>query len=247
MLDIISHDSVVELKMNRPPANALNTPLVTRIADALDEAVVGGAGAIMLSGRDGMFSGGLDVPELLDLDRPSVFEFWSRFMLLNRHLAGCPVPVVAAIGGHSPAGGAVLAVHCDYRIAVEGPYKIGFNEVQVGLPVPATILRAFTGLVGSRVAARQAVSGQLIEMSAAREIGLVDELVVAERLQERALEWCRELLSLPPVAMNQTRLSLKADLLAALEVSDDVESTTDYWFSDETQSAMRRLAENLRK
>jgi 3,2-trans-enoyl-CoA isomerase len=247
MLDIIDHDSITELKMNRPPANALTTPLVTRMIAALDEALASGAQAVMLSGREGMFSGGLDVPELLQLDRPAVHEFWAQFMLLNRRLAGCPVPVVAVIGGHSPAGGAVLAAHCDYRIAAEGSFKIGFNEVQVGLPIPATILRTFSSLVGARTAARLATTGRLISMSSALDIGLVDELVAPDRIVERALEWAGELISLPPIAMNQTRLLLKSDLLAALDAADDVAVTTDYWFSDETQAAMQRLVESLRK
>jgi enoyl-CoA hydratase/carnithine racemase len=138
-------------------------------------------------------------------------------------------------------------VHCDYRIAVDGAFKIGFNEVQVGLPVPATILRAFAGLAGSRQAANLAMRGRLVTSPEALEIGLVDELVPADQLISRCLEWAGELTALPPIAMNQTRLSAKADFLAALDSSDDVRVTTDYWFSDETQAAMRKLVDSLGK
>ena len=67
--------------------------------------------------------------------RPAIEAFWRAFFELTRALAASPVPVVAALSGHAPAGGAVLAIHCDYRIAARGNFKIGLNEVAVGLPV----------------------------------------------------------------------------------------------------------------
>lgn len=246
MLQVIDHGEIRELRLDRPPANALNTPLVQALLAGLAAAVRDGARSIVISGRDGMFSGGLDVPELLELPRPAMAEFWSEFFALTRALADCPVPVAAAITGHCPAGGAVLAVHCDYRIAALGHWKIGFNEVGVGLPVPSTILMALTELVGQRVARRLVTFGLLVEMDEALSLGLVDELVAGETVVERALEWCCQLNELPPIAMNQTRRLIKAPLLAALRNADDAQVATDYWFSEETQAAMRRLVARLR-
>ncbi|MDP2324363.1 MAG: enoyl-CoA hydratase/isomerase family protein, partial [Gammaproteobacteria bacterium] len=136
MLHIQFHDAVAEIRMDRPPANALNREFVERLLAALETARMDGAHAIILTGRPGMFSGGLDVPELLGLDRRQVEAFWGLFFSLTRQLAGSPVPVIAAISGHAPAGGAVLALQCDWRIGVTGQFRIGLNEVQVGLPVP---------------------------------------------------------------------------------------------------------------
>ncbi len=134
--------------MDRPPANALNPELVERLLAALETARMDGARAIVLTGRPGMFSGGLDVPELLPLDRRHIEAFWGLFFNLTRQLAASPVPVIAAVSGHAPAGGAVLALHCDWRIGVTDRYKIGLNEVQVGLPVPGTVLVALEEAVG---------------------------------------------------------------------------------------------------
>jgi len=245
MLKICEHGEVVELRMDRPPANALNTRMVQRIAAAHSEACEQGARAIILSGREGMFSAGLDVPELIELDRPAMHEFWGAFIGLTRALAASPVPVVAALSGHSPAGGTVLAIHCDYRIGAEGRFKIGLNEVQVGLPVPSAILFAYERLVGGRLAQQYAMSGRLMPMEEACQAGLVDELCAPQALLERALEWCGALLELPPVAMNRTRLLSKARLLEIMDAADDVEVVTGYWFSPETQAAMRRLIDQL--
>ncbi|MDH3978488.1 MAG: enoyl-CoA hydratase/isomerase family protein [Gammaproteobacteria bacterium] len=247
MLDIIAHGDITELRMNRPPANALNHELLEALLAGYEQAVNEGARALMLSGQPGMFCAGIDVPELLGQSRADIHRFWSLLFHCSQSLATCPVPVVAVLAGHSPAGGAVLAAHCDYRIAAEGSFKIGFNEVQVGLPLPLSILHVFQELVGSRVARQFGMQGALMPMTQALEIGLVDELVPVGQLEQRALEYLDGLLRLPPVAMNSTRLNAKAGIIEMLERSQDVDLTTAAWFSDETQTAMKRLVESLKK
>lgn len=247
MLHVQIHDAVAEIRMDRPPANALNLELVERLLGALESVRMDGARAIILTGRPGMFSGGLDVPELLPQGRREVEAFWSRFFALTRQLAASPVPVVAAISGHAPAGGAVLALHCDWRIGVTGKFRIGLNEVQVGLPVPGTILMALQDLVGPRVARRLATRGEMLGMEEALAVGLVDELVAPEALPGAALARCAEYLALPPVAMNTTRLAAKSRLIEALDGADDVTAATGWWFSVETQAEMRRLVDRLAK
>jgi enoyl-CoA hydratase/carnithine racemase len=241
------HDGVAELALDRPPANALDTAFVTAIAAAHDRACAGGARAVVLAGRPGMFSGGLDVPALIELPRAAIEEFWRAFFRLLQALASSPVPVVAAIGGHAPAGGAVLAIHCDYRIAAGGSFRIGLNEVAVGLPVPAGILAAVRELVGPRIAQRLAMTAELLTMDAAAAIGLVDEVVEPGRVLGRAHEFARHLVSLPPLAMNATRRRSREALVRALEPEADARRATEAWFSDETQAGMRALVARLRK
>src|SRR5688572_31636158 len=110
-----------------------------------------------------MFSAGLDVPSLLALDRAGIVRFWGEFFGLVRAIARSPIPTVAAIGGHSPAGGAVLAIFCDYRVMARGSYRIGLNEVQVGLTVPEIIQAALRRLVGAYRAERLMVAGAMLE------------------------------------------------------------------------------------
>lgn len=233
--------------MDRPPANALDHELVGKLLGALDTVQASSACALVLTGRPGMFSGGLDVPALIDCKRPDIERFWQQFFLLTCRLAASPVPVIAALSGHAPAGGAVLALQCDYRIGVDGNFKIGLNEVQVGLPVPGTILLALEEVIGPRLARRIASRGTLLPMNEALAIGLVDELVDAENLMPTALTRARELLALPPVAMNTTRLAGKARLIEAYSNCSDVATATDWWFSTETQAEMRKLVERLAK
>jgi enoyl-CoA hydratase/carnithine racemase len=247
MLHASVADGVATLRLDRPPANALVTPLLDALAAGLDEMLAAGARAVVLTGRPGMFSGGLDVPALLAEPEAGIRTFWERFFAVNRALAECPVPVIAAISGHAPAGGAILALHCDFRIAAAGRFRMGLNEVHVGLPVPPTILTVLAAVVGARAARWLAVRGDLVPMEEAAALGLVDRLVPAEELAVAAEGLARELSALPPVAMNTTRRASKAAVLQALAASGDVALATEWWFSAETQAGMRRLVERLGK
>src|SRR5215469_7158919 len=163
MLTLVKHDAVTEIRLARPPVNALNLDLLRALQAALADAVRDGARGIVLSGAQGMFSAGVDVPELVARDRAGVREYWRDFFVTVAALANSPVPVVAAITGHSPAGGAVLSLFCDYRVMAQGPYRIGLNETQVGLVAPDCIQMALRRVVGAYRAERLLVAGTLLD------------------------------------------------------------------------------------
>ena len=248
MLDTIDHAEIRELRLARPPVNALDPALVALLRTTIEAAPADGARALVLSGTQGLFSAGLDVPALLALDRAAMRAFWSDFFSLCAAIARSPIPVVAALTGHSPAGGAVLATFCDYRIMARGPFRIGLNEVQVGLSVPDCIQAGLRRLVGTYRAERLMVAGTMVEAEQALAIGFVDELVDVDHVVPRALVWLGELLQLPPQAMAQTRRLARADLaavfadVAAFPVDDFVEG----WFSDESQATLQALVARLR-
>ncbi len=248
MLRSIDHGPVRELRLDRPPANALAPELVTALARAVRVAPGDGAEALVLSGAPGMFSAGLDVPYLLTLDRAGIADAWAGFYDLLRSLAEAPVPVAAAITGHSPAGGAVLAIYCDRRVMAEGRFAIGLNEVQVGIPLPPALFAALTRVVGQRNAERLAVAGEMVSPEEALRVGLVDELTPPEQVVERALDWCRSLLALPRGPMLTTRARARQDLRAAIRRGDEgeIDSLVDDWFGDETQAALGALVARLK-
>jgi enoyl-CoA hydratase/carnithine racemase len=201
MLEISTTRRCAEIRLARPPANALNPALVEGLERALAEAE-SSAQAIVISGLPGMFSAGLDVPELLQLDRDLLSRFWQSFTRLLKRLALSPLPTAFAMTGHAPAGGVVMAVFGDYRIMPRGSFKTGFNEVQVGLVVPPPVHLALVRLIGAHRAERILVAGEILDAQRALEIGLVDELADdPEAVVRRALEWCQQLLALPRPAM----------------------------------------------
>lgn len=249
MLKLTHHDSIREIQLARPPVNALNLELLRAIRAAVDDSVREGMRGIVLSGAPGLFSAGVDVPALLALDRAGVLEYWREFFALCATLARAPIPMVAAIGGHSPAGGAVLALFCDYRIMAEGPYRIGLNEVQVGLIVPEAIQLALRRVVGSYRAERLLVSGAMIDSAAALACGFVDELTGVDQVTTRALHWLGELLALPSHAMLATRALARADLLAAYAdpAALPLDGFVDAFFHPQTQAVLQQLVARLKE
>jgi 3,2-trans-enoyl-CoA isomerase len=249
MIDVINHGPVWELRLARPPVNALDPALMRALRDALADARARGAEAIVLSGSPGRFSGGLDVPALLKLDRAGIADAWTTFFALLRDLAEAPVPIAAALTGHSPAGGTVLALFADHRVLAEGPFLVGLNEVRVGLPVPEMLLRALALLVGARHAARLAVNGLLVGPDEALRVGLVDELAPPGDVVPRAIAWARDLLERPRAAMTETRARVRRPLVEAFDAIDAraIDAIVDQWFSAEAQTTLQGLAARLSK
>lgn len=236
--------------MARPPVNALVPELCNRLRDAVQAAVDGGAHGLVLSSGASVFSAGLDVPYLMSLgeDRPALMQAWEAFFGAARALAGARVPVVAAIKGHAPAGGCVLALCCDYRVMASGPYRIGLNETQVGLAAPEGVQRLLRRVVGPYRAERMLVSGEMVDAENALRIGLVDETVDIDSVVQRSAVWLEHLLALPREAMLATRAMARADLVEALQPQHiQLERFIEAWYRPDCQQALQALVARLGK
>lgn len=250
LVETIDHGAVRELRLARPPVNALDPQLCGAIAAAVAAAARDGVRGLVLSGGPKVFSAGLDVPYLVSLggDRGALRAAWDAFFEAARALAGAPFPVVAALAGHAPAGGCVLALCCDYRVMASGPFAIGLNETQVGLVAPEGIQHLMRRVVGPYRAERLLVAGELVQADAALAMGLVDELVDIESVPVRARVWLEQLLALPRQPMLETRRIARADLVAALQPERiELDRFVDAWYSDDTQGALRALMAKLGK
>ena len=142
----------------------------------------------------------------------------------------------------------MLALFCDYRVMAEGPYRIGLNEVQVGLIVPEAIQLALRRVVGTYRAERLLVSGAMIEAAEALACGFVDELTGVDQVTTRALHWLGELLALPSHAMLATRTLARADLAAAYADLDalPLDEFVEAFFHPQTQAVLQQLVARLK-
>lgn len=243
-------NGVLELALARPPVNALDPALCSQLARAVRDGIAAGAAGLVLSGGPKVFSAGLDVPHLLGLgdDRAAVRDAWERFFDAVRAIGESPVPVVAAIAGHSPAGGCVLALCCDYRVMAEGPFRIGLNETQVGLVAPEGIQHLLRRVVGAYRAERMLIAGEMVDSARALEIGMVDELAAIDAVGTRALAWLDALLALPRKPMLRTRQIARADLVAALQPERiQLEQFLDAWLEPDTQAGLRAMLARIGK
>ncbi len=238
---------VVDLRLNRPPVNALSHDLLRDLSAALEGTFTEGARAVVISGQPGIFSAGLDIPLLLRLDKAEMSVFWETFFRVLQKIACSPVPIGFAITGHCPAGGTVLSLFGDFRIAADGDYRLGLNETEVGLPMPPLVFRAFRRLVGARAAEQLAVAGRLIGPEEARAVGLVDEVVACESVIPNAVRRAAALAALPAHALSVTRAEARSDLRALFEGVGQAtyEGMTDSWFASETQTALHAFLGRL--
>ena len=254
MIELQAKGPIHEIRLSRPPVNALNPELLGALRAAVEAAPGNGARAIVLAGGPNVFSGGLDVPYLMGLEATALKAAWRGFFDAATAIARCPVPVVAAIGGHAPAGGCVLALCCDYRVMArspdpEKPFRIGLNEVQVGLAVPEGIQHLLRRVVGTYRAERLLVAGAMPTADQAHAIGMVDEVVELDQVQPRAIAWLQQLLALPSSPMLATRLLARTDMVEALTDPKRVnlDSFLDAWNEPDTQNTLQALVARLKK
>ena len=256
LIETLRHDAdIVELRLARAPVNALDPALCRDLQQALAAAIEQGAKGIVLSGNAKVFSAGLDVPHLLSLgaDRAALLAAWGAFFDAARALANSPVPVVAAITGHAPAGGCVLTLCCDYRVMARAEdatrqFRIGLNETHVGLVAPAGIQKLMERVVGKHRAGVLLATGELVDAERAQLIGLVDELAPADQVVPRAVAWLQALLKLPRQPVLATRAISRADLMDAMSPANiPLERFIDAWTEPDTQAGLKALVAKLGK
>ncbi len=247
MIEQHEHGPIRELRLARPPVNALNPEILAELTQAVKSAPAEGAKAIVLSGQPGLFSAGLDLPLWTQLDREGLAHAVECLFDAMHTLASCPIPVAAAITGHSPAGGAVLALFCDRRVMADGEFRIGLNEVQVGIPLPDVIARAVTLLVGHRGAEEICVPGALMSPAQALDVGFVHQVVAVDEVIPTAVDWCRNLLALPGYAMSRTRSVFRAEVVKIFDEyrEADLAEFREAWFRPELQRELRAVVAKL--
>mgnify|MGYP000955676879 CR=1 FL=1 len=255
LIEVFNHGPIRELRLARPPVNALDTDLCRQLIHAVEQAMAEDVHGLVLSGSERIFTGGMDVPHLLGhgSDSGRLLDSWNAFFGAVRTLADSRIPVVAALTGHAPAGGCVLALCCDYRVMARSPdpaqpFVIGLNEVQVGLVAPEGIQRLLRRVVGDHRAGVLLSTGALVPAEQALQIGLVDELVDGDRVVARAVAWLQGLLKMPRQPMLLTRAIARADLQAALHPDlIQLERFIDGWYAPDAQQALQALVARLGK
>lgn len=243
-------DGVQIVSLDRGKANPMNHELVQELRQLIaqsnaDETVRGS----ILTGKPGFFSAGLDVVELYSYEPEVMKAFWKDLAALLVDLAGSPKPWVAAISGHSPAGGCVLALCCDQRVMAAGPYKIGLNEVPVGIVVPMPIYHLYTSVLGPRLGYQYLMEGRLMLPEDALSCGLVDSVVELEQVMPEAHKRLQAYLSLNQTVWRQSKQLLRAPLLAQLNTDFDstFEATLTHWWSEESRNQIAAMIQKLKK
>jgi enoyl-CoA hydratase len=208
-------DTVATVSIDDGKANVMSVPMFVRFNEALDQAEHDNARLLVIHGRPGMFSGGLDMkvlPALAPAELGTLAREFARTML---RVFAFPAPTVAALTGHAIAGGAILALACDRRFAVDGPFRFQINEVAIGIPVPSWMLLIAATGVPQRHHAEAILHAHAYGPQAALSRGIVDGVVAAgEDVVAFAVDASRELTALAPAAYAETKRRMRAPEVA---------------------------------
>ena len=228
------------LRIDRAPANAIDLALAGELESALAAIEDDGhTGALVLTGAGSCFSAGLD---LKAVPTYSHAEQEAMVMQVNRlfgRLYGLRVPTVAAVNGHSIAGGLILTLACDYRIGAEGDYKLGLAEMRVGVPYPVAAMAIVQSELSKPVARMMVLTARNSNPQEAYSQGILDKLEPSQSLLSRAIETAEELAALPRAMYGRIKRQLRAHALTRIDdaISNRNEPMLDSWLSDETRQA----------
>ncbi len=173
-----------ELVLSAPGKNALGTAMMERL---LAQVRAAGGRPLLVIGAGGAFSAGLDLKEVATLDPPGMTRLLELLDAVVDALFGYPGPTVACVNGHAIAGGCILALCCDLRVATDDPAaRIGLNEVALGLEFPPKLLALVRRRVPPRALDHVVLEGGLYDPRTALQLGLVDEVVADAPMVARA-------------------------------------------------------------
>ncbi|WP_306551249.1 enoyl-CoA hydratase/isomerase family protein [Daejeonella sp.] len=243
-------DKIAVLSMNRGKSNAINAEMVTELHQMVrnienDDSIAG----LILTGKDGFFSAGLDLIELYNYDEETIKKFWIDFLDLITTLVSFKKPMIAAISGHSPAGGCVLALCCDYRIMAEGKFIIGLNEVPIGIIIPESIFHLYSFWLGQANAYRFLLEGKLMHTQQALSTGLIDEVVNPESILHAAERKMLTYIKLERNAWQQSKKNMRAELLkkVSADPTEMISPMLAQWWSASTRSILKTIIQNLQQ
>ncbi len=243
-------DGLAIINLNRGKSNSMNREMVTELTDMLhhieNDSNIGG---VVITGKEHFFSAGLDLIELYNYNEEEAKSFWHLFLDFVAKITAFKKPLVAAINGHSPAGGCVIALACDARVMAEGKYIIGLNEVPVGIIVPNSIFNLYAFWLGKASATRNLLEGKLFSPDEALNVGLVDELVKPESILTAAERKARKYMAFERNTWQQSKINIRKELIASTSAdqSADLEVMLKQWWAPTTRNILKTIIDGLQK
>jgi enoyl-CoA hydratase len=223
------HDGVAVLRLDNPKVNALSVELLRQLESAAESLRAQPPGAVVVTGGDRIFAAGAEISEFRSSDDPSQVISRAEAELLGQHflralnaVADIPRATIAAISGYALGGGCELALACDFRIASEKA-KLGQPEILLGIIPGGGGTQRLARLVGPAKAKDLIFTGRQVRADEALAMGLVDEVVPAEEVLDRALDKAAALASGAVVAQGLAKRAIDRGLDITLNGGLDLE------------------------
>lgn len=238
------------VRIDRGTGNAINQDFLEELTSIFNEAQENAATkGILLIGKPHFFSVGLDLMELYEYDESKYEEFWMSFMQMLHAIYKFDKPFVCGITGHAPAGGCVISNCADYRVMAKGNYKIGLNEIPVGIIVPPSVYEMYAFWMGKKNASQALLEGKLFSPEEAHEKGLVDELTDLADVEAAALKKLKHYTALHAGAWSATKRNIRAEILPLYEPKKDEHfiRAQKQWWRPEVRAALKAYIDSIKK
>ncbi|KAF5305273.1 hypothetical protein FQA39_LY09238 [Lamprigera yunnana] len=218
---------VAMVTMNRPPVNSLNVEFMTEFTNILTELDKNKSrGMILTSFSNKVFSAGLDITELYKPEDKRFRQFWTSLQTLWMTLYGSSFPTAAVINGHSPAGGCLLSMCCEYRVMVKN-FTIGLNETQLGIAAPIWFIKTMLNTISVRNTELALTTGKLFTTDEALAINLIDEVAAdKEDGLKKASAFFERFQMIPPMARTYTKETLRGSDIEDLKKNQESDLQT---------------------
>ncbi|MEH6689206.1 MAG: crotonase/enoyl-CoA hydratase family protein [Halopseudomonas sabulinigri] len=213
-LSLTITDGIAEIQLDDGKVNALSEVMLEALLAAITQAAAADA-ALLISGRAGCFSGGYD-RKLIDAGGPACDAMRAAGDRLTLALLDYPAPLVVASTGHAMAKAAFVLLLADYRVGAAGDFRIGLNEVAIGMTMPVGAMLQARARLAPQWLNRCALQAEYLNPQQALEAGFLDELQSAEQLLERARAKTHQLAALDRTAYRETRARMHAPLRTEL-------------------------------
>jgi enoyl-CoA hydratase len=209
MINRTDRDGVAVLQLNHGKASALDLELLEELRRQLATIAASDARAVVFTGTGNIFSAGVDLYRLVDQGTPYVERFFPAMVDAFHDLFLFPRPVIAAVNGHAIAGGAVITAAADYRLMAAGNTRIGVPELVVGVPFPALALEVVRFGIPPQFVQEMVYTGKTVTPDEALRRGMIDEIVDAPALLDRAIAVAADLGQRPREAFRLTKRQLR--------------------------------------
>ncbi len=236
---------IVTLTLSRGKVNALNGDVVDQLRRHLERLESDrDVRALVLTGRGSFFSFGFDIPELRSAPEDRFARYLTAFTDLYTYLFRYPKPVVAALNGHTIAGGCMLALACDHRLMVSGKAKIALNEVSFGSTVFAGSTEMLRFWIGAAGATEVLYSGAMYAAEQATALGLVHEVTTEDELLPSATRIASHLAAKPAPAFASIKALLRTPVLDEMtrREGESIREFVRIWYSEATRANLEKIA-----
>lgn len=214
---------IARIELRHGKANAISCEVIDQVNHCLDHAEQAQA-VVIITGSSSIFSAGYDL-NVLSKGKDDAKKLVKKGSLLAKRLLSCPLPVIAACNGHAIAKGAFLLLSVDYRLGVSGSYRIGLNEVKIGITLHHAGLAIADYRLSPNYFQRSVLCAEMFNPEEAVKAGFLDKVVSETQLTSEAWKLALAMKELDSKAHGATKIKARAAIIERLDkaiAEDDV-------------------------